>query len=643
MDSKFGPSIIRSIFLISCWTLLIANVKSVSNPVTQVKSVDIINEFTTFVNGMQDLIDLIKNDDSDEVFKKKVTDKLNDIYNTSLKIEVEKVINRTRVMEAKPDPPMEFSLLEDMNYVSKIDNKLHTMEDLYKLFLTDYDYINNDPYGSIKESTSSITDNGDIENRIAEILEATGLTITVTIRDIFEITVAYLKYKKNYHLDCNDISAYDRLYYYYTWVAKTITKGYTMIILSYQYHKLHLGDPNFYRNKQILYLNKYKKAMIHITKSVQQYLNSNDNINFKSSISCDPQSWKEGENYIRIKNYVSVRTSTTPHYGFINSEPDKRGIEYECPNFAEYADSAVQELIATKHCTSPFSPSTQYSSFSEFTDYATRIMERKCALGSDSVLKDHCFYDRNSDPILSVRKLSLSLQTCKTEINEVVTNARFHVQEGIISIEVQCGTFVNGKVDSDTLRWNTDDRRYTRENHPNYVVLSALLRSFNLDDIVLPEGEFVTGMKFEKLDDNRLSLVIQGTEMYDSNNRIISGQTSLRFPQNTGNSREKIDLFLLTTPLEMKNQTYEMSESGRHYIELTESKESYTYQSIAIVPFLDMQPVSLWRAAPLGGLGLFYKSQPGYAGFLAFKHISPKYVHFISENYAEKLANTSPA
>lgn len=195
MDSKFGPSIIRSIFLISCWTLLIANVKSVSNPVTQVKSVDIINEFTTFVNGMQDLIDLIKNDDSDEVFKKKVTDKLNDIYNTSLKIEVEKVINRTRVMEAKPDPPMEFSLLEDMNYVSKIDNKLHTMEDLYKLFLTDYDYINNDPYGSIKESTSSITDNGDIENRIAEILEATGLTITVTIRDIFEITVAYLKYK----------------------------------------------------------------------------------------------------------------------------------------------------------------------------------------------------------------------------------------------------------------------------------------------------------------------------------------------------------------------------------------------------------------------------------------------------------------
>lgn len=59
---------------------------------------------------------------------------------------------------------------------------------------------------------------------------------------------------------------------------------------------------DFYRNKQILYLNKYKKAMIHITKSVQQYLNSNDNINFKSSISCDPQSWKEGYTYFIIKN-----------------------------------------------------------------------------------------------------------------------------------------------------------------------------------------------------------------------------------------------------------------------------------------------------------------------------------------------------
>ncbi|XP_057339799.1 uncharacterized protein LOC130677169 [Microplitis mediator] len=646
MDSKFGSSIIRSIYLIICSTLLIANVKSVSNPVTQVKGVDIINEFTTLVNGMQDLIDLIKNDDSDEVFKKKVTDKLDDIYNVSLKIEkVEyKVTNRTRfVMNANPTPPMEFSLLKDMRYLSKIDNKLSEIEFFYEPLLDDYDYIKNDPHGSIEEYTTSITNTDDIKKRLADIVAVTKLTSTVATKNIFEINLAYLKNKKNYHYDCNDISAYDRLYNFYKYVAETVTKGYTTIIMSYQYRKLHSGDPNFHRNKQILYLNSCKEAIIEMTKSGQHYLNLINDINFKSSISCDPQSWKEGENYIRIKNYVSVRTFTTPHYGFINSEPDSRGIEYECPNFAEYADSAVQELIATKHCTSPFFPSTQYSSFSEFTDYATRIMERKCALGFDPILNDHCFYDRNSDPVLSVRKLSLLLQTCKTDVKEVVTNVRFHVQEGIINIEVQCGTFVNGKVDPDTLRWNTDDRRYTRENHPSYVVLSALLKSFNLDDIELPDGEFVTGMKFEKLNDTRLSLVLQGTEMYDSNNQIISGQTSLHSPQNTENSREKIDLFLLTTPLEIKNQTYEMSQSGRHYIELTESRESYTYQSIAIVPFLDMQPVRLWRSAPLGGLGLFYKSQPGYAGFLAFKLISPKYMHFISENYAEKLAYTSPA
>lgn len=59
-----------------------------------------------------------------------------------------------------------------------------------------------------------------------------------------------------------------------------------------------------------------------------------------------------GVNYIRIKNYVSVRTPTTPHYGFMHNEPDRRGIEYECKGFAEYGDWAIPELIATKYCSS---------------------------------------------------------------------------------------------------------------------------------------------------------------------------------------------------------------------------------------------------------------------------------------------------
>ncbi|XP_057339801.1 uncharacterized protein LOC130677170 [Microplitis mediator] len=270
-------------------------------------------------------------------------------------------------------------------------------------------------------------------------------------------------------------------------------------------------------------------------------------------------------------------------------------------------------------------------------------MGRHCSLGSYPVLQNHCYCDDNSDPILSVRKVSLLLQTCNTAINEVVTDTRFHVQDGIISIEVQCGTFYNGKIYPNTVRWNTDDRRYTRGNHPNHVVLSATLRSFNLDDILLPDGEFVTGVKLERFTDNHLVLAIQGTQMYDSNNRIISGQTTLRYPQSTGYTRVNINVYQLPAPQDLNIQTYEMSQSGYHYIDLITSKWSDKYTGNAVMPFLDMQPVNLSPPVPLGRLGLFYKSQPGYGGFLAFKHISPKFMHFISEYYVYKLTTASPA
>ncbi|XP_008546718.1 uncharacterized protein LOC103570674 [Microplitis demolitor] len=650
MGPKFRTSIIRSMFLFSCLSLLFANVKSVPTPIKQVRSlVSVINDITTLFTGMDSLIKLIQNDDSNEVFQKKVTDQLDNIYKACLKIDdVKKQVQSVNyaVSTGATQVISEINLEIDMSYMLEIDGKLNIIGNLYENDFNDiYQGMKNFGNETIDNYVSAMLDNNDLKVLLIDILKATKLTeaedpSAFARKNIFAIAVANSKNEKYHHRDCNSISAYDKLYNFYKYVIATVTQGYTMIIMAYQYRKLHSNDPNFNRNKQLIYFNLYKEAIIKITESVQHYLELNDNANFKSSISCDPQPWK-GVNYIRIKNYVSVRTPTTPHYGFMHNEPDRRGIEYECKGFAEYGDWAIPELIATKYCSSPFTPTSESSAYSEFTDHATRVLERKCALGRYTPLEQRCYSDESSDPILSVRKLSLLLQTCNSKRNEVVTNTRFHVQEGIISIEIQCGVFINGQVDPRTLRWNTDDRRYTRENHPNYVVLSALLRSFNLDDIVLPDGQFVTGMKFEKLQDNRLSLVLQGTEMYDSNNRIISGQTSLRYPQYTGIQREKIDLFLLTTPLEIKNQTYEMSESGRHYIELTESRESYKYQSMAVVPFLDMQPVSLLHPAPLGGVGLFYKGQPGYAGFLAFKHISPKYVHFISGNYANNLDITS--
>ncbi|XP_053598670.1 uncharacterized protein LOC103570677 [Microplitis demolitor] len=646
MVSKFGSSIVRSMFLIICSASLIADVESI---IIIGDVVDLINDVTSLITGMDGLIDLIKNDDSDEIFQNKVTNKLDNIYNACLKIDEVKdqIRNLTSVVDANAIRVIsEIALREDMNYVLEINDILNIIETRYKNdFSKVYNQIKNYRHESIDTYISSIIDNDDMKDKLTRILRATRLATRNHFyagKNIFEIAVAYSKNERNYHRDCNDISAYDKLYNFYKYIVGTVTQGYTMIIMAFEYRKLKSSDPTFYKNRQHEYLNIFKQTVIQITESVQHYLDLNNNINFKSSISCDPQSWKEGENYIRIKNYASIRSLSTASDDFIHSGPDPRGIEYECKDFAQYLDWAIPELIATQHCPGVFIRRATCA-YSEFTDFATRMMVRKCVLGFFPMLHEHCFCDDNSDPVLSVRKLSLLMQTCRIERREVVTNTRFHVQDGIISIEIQCGVFVNGKVDPNTLRWNTDDRRYTRANHPDYVVLSGTLRSFNLDDVLLPDGEFVTGVKFEKLNNNHFSLVLRGTEMYDSNNRIISGKTSLRFPQNTGNSRVNIDLYQLSTPLDINTQTYEMSQSGRHYVDLTISQFSDKYQNNAVMPFLDMQPVNVSPSVPLGGLGLFYKSQPDYGGFLAFKHISPKFIHFISNNYVNKLTITSPA
>ncbi|XP_057340232.1 uncharacterized protein LOC130677479 [Microplitis mediator] len=651
MVSKLGSSIIRSMFLIICSVSLIANVKSAPNPVTDLrKVVNIINDITTLFTGMDGIIKLAKNDDSDKEFQKKVENELDNIYKACSKIDnvKEEIRNLTSVIDANAIHLIEeLSLREDMNYVLEINNKLNIIGTRYENdFKKIYPYIKDYTHEEIDTYIASIIDNDDLKDKLTEILKATKLPDghdPYPGKNVFEIAVAYSKNEKNHHRECDSISAYDRLFNFYQYVITTVTQGYTMIIMSYEYRKLKSSDPTFNKNRQYEYLNIYKQSIIKITESIQYYLNSNNNINFKSTISCDPQSWGEGRNYIRIKNYVSIKSSETIYEGFQKLKPDTRGIEYECVDFAEYANLEDEKLIVTKHCPTALTSTHPDSSYSESPDFSTIFTGRRCHLGVQSIVEDDCYRDQNSDRILSVRKLSLSWQTCDPQINEVVTNMQFHVQEGIISIKIQCGTIINGTVDINTLRWIEDERPYTKNNHPEYVVLSGTLKSFNMDDILLPDGEFVTGVKFETLADNHLSLVIQGTKMYDSDNKIIKSYSTSRFPENTGNSRVNIDLNQLSAPQDITKQTYEMSQSGSHYVDIAISKWSDKYTGNAELPFLDMRPVTVSPVTPLGGIGLYYKSIPGYGGFIDFKHISPKYVHFIPVNYAEKLTITPPA
>lgn len=68
-----------------------------------------------------------------------------------------------------------------------------------------------------------------------------------------------------------------------------------------------------------------------------------------------------------------------------------------------------------------------------------------------------------------------------------------------------------------------------------------------------------------------------------------------------------------------------MSRSRRDYISFSVGLYSNEFNNLAVIPFFDSQDVVTEPPAPLGGLGLFYKGQLGFGGFLSLKYITSEY------------------
>ncbi|KAK0175424.1 hypothetical protein PV327_009175 [Microctonus hyperodae] len=81
-------------------------------------------------------------------------------------------------------------------------------------------------------------------------------------------------------------------------------------------------------------------------------------------------------------------------------------------------------------------------------------------------------------------------------------------------------------------------------------------------------------------------------------------------------SRQEIYLEYRDVPTKSKNT--KPYSHDRQYLRFTMSDKEKDFGQTT-VPFIDIQPVETSPPAPLSGIGLFYKTEPGYGGFLALK------------------------
>ncbi|XP_074100528.1 uncharacterized protein LOC141528384 [Cotesia typhae] len=216
----------------------------------------------------------------------------------------------------------------------------------------------------------------------------------------------------------------------------------------------------------------------------------------------------------------------------------------------------------------------------------------------------------------------------------VVTGIRFVLKVKTITIEIQESKLVNRIVDPITVRWiiETSD---SSGKCLKTIKLGFRFKSFNMDDIVLPDGYFVTGVRFELLNDDHITLVVRGTKMWNDEKFWPSSTHIWFYPEIARNDpREQIRIKDYRHPAESITQNEKISHSGFNYVDLSVGIISNKHNNLPVIPFFDAKDVDFDPPSPIGGLGVFHKGTSGYGGFIAFQLIASRYTfNADSENF----------
>ncbi|XP_057341283.1 uncharacterized protein LOC130678216 [Microplitis mediator] len=458
--------------------------------------------------------------------------------------------------------------------------------------------------------------------------------------NIYDMQINFWKLMKNHDINCGKKSIYNGLYDLYNDILIGVYKGYTISFVDYELRKLKQFQDFSWIQRNLL--DDFKNTVIKLIETGHYYLDSMNKTDNRMYKNCDPREWSEDRNYIRIKNHVSYYEPSTKWYydqdAFYLRNPKP---EFECNGTKIYYASGDLSIgiVYSFYCPFVFLDNDDYNndrscqlySPSDFMRYKNKHWSSACISGDHSVLGKLCSCDKQSDSDTSIRTISLKEYYTNSSDNRVVTGIRFAVEKNIITIQIQDGQLIDGIIDPNSVRWRTDDDYPSDEQDPKTVRLDYKIRGFNLDDIELPEGQFVTGVKFVLTKNDRISLAVRGSIMYD--NRIGNFSPPVEdqwhYPSEINSTRRSnIDVNYPKNPTDLKVLTTEISKSGQHYINLSISTFSSSNHNTAVVPLLDSRAVETYPPSGIGGLGLFYTGHSGYGGFLAFKYFSSQYKRF---------------
>ncbi|CAG5074258.1 Protein of unknown function [Cotesia congregata] len=220
----------------------------------------------------------------------------------------------------------------------------------------------------------------------------------------------------------------------------------------------------------------------------------------------------------------------------------------------------------------------------------------------------------------SVRSFCLDTIQSLVEEGYVITGLRLVIRAKMVHLEIQQGQLVNGLINQSTVHWSIKNW-CTMPGPMNYNS-----RAFQLDEVILPEDQVLTGVQFNRYDPKtkvygfsvgRFSLGAIGTTVDSTGNLDIENW----FPHHKIQGKRKVLLISdLNISLIPPSGSEEISTPNKHYIKFHPSDWKYDFAQ-HMIPFLDFQEVVTEPASPISGAGIYYKSRRGFGGFIAPKII----------------------
>ncbi|XP_039151576.1 uncharacterized protein LOC120285054 isoform X2 [Drosophila simulans] len=369
---------------------------------------------------------------------------------------------------------------------------------------------------------------------------------------------------------------------------------------------------------------------------------------------CDPQEHQSGVTYEEVtrllqgyvENEVDLNSDGACNHdcGYYNSaknegcfdnkfcseQPKCTGGVHDC----RFVESSMQICQAEKNS------SRRY----EFIKYESGLVhgnEKPCASWLTSAKSwnrwlimecSYCLCLCDDQSPQSDRYFNLRPVIADVDNNRVVVGLRFVKRNRIFHLQIQEGELLPlGAINETTLLWKPVDSYSISDKdvseNVDYHTLTYQKRSIDLGDLNAKINSVVTGLRF-RVFGAHLQLEAQFTAVeFESGKLVDPKKTSHWISMGTDQPREKLPLMdaqvstkssVLSIPYPSDNQFIEFTNTG--FIQDAAQRT---------VPFIDIQDVVSEPPVPLSGIGIYYKGQNGYGGFLAPRLITYDFTSYV--------------